>query len=184
MNFSAVLLAGGKSIRMGRDKAFLDIGGTPLWRRQIGILRALAPVEIFISGPPRPEWSGFPVVADATPDAGPLAGVVAGLRRCAGSHLVVLAVDLPRMTPEFLRSLAALCTERTGVVPRAEKFHEPLAAVYPKACLAIAEECLASGDHSLQNFVARSIAAGLLRERVLTQDDAPLFLNANTPADL
>src|SRR5207249_3240059 len=159
-------------------------GGAPLWRRQIETLRALGPCEIFISGPPREEWSGFAVIADETPDAGPLAGIVASLRRCAGSHLVVLAVDLPRMTPHFLRSLTDLCAEQTGVVAKSEKFHEPLAAIYPKACLSIAGRCLASGERSMQNFVARAIGVGLLRERKVVAAEQSLCLNVNTPGDV
>src|SRR2546428_9892635 len=97
MKFSAVLLAGGQSTRMGRDKAGIVLDGIPLWQRQFEILRELRPHEIFISGPPRKEWSGLEVVADETPDAGPLAGLVASLRRCRSPLLLVLAVDLPRM---------------------------------------------------------------------------------------
>ncbi len=183
-SFSAVLLAGGKSSRMGRDKAFLEIDGVPLWRRQIETLRALSPAEVFISGPAREEWRGFAVVADEIPEAGPLAGIAASLRRCAASHLAVLAVDLPRMTPDFLRSLLALCAPMGGVVAMADSFYEPLAAVYPEAFLPLADAYLARGELSLQRVVASAVATGMLRERPLTPDEQSLFLNVNTPGDL
>ncbi|HEY5345385.1 MAG TPA: NTP transferase domain-containing protein, partial [Verrucomicrobiae bacterium] len=59
MNFSAVILAGGKSSRMGRDKAFLEIGGTTLLARQIGLARELGAAEIFISGRAETDYSKF-----------------------------------------------------------------------------------------------------------------------------
>ena len=84
MRCSAVLLAGGKSSRMGRDKALLEIDGEPLWRRQLATLRALEPEQLMVSGPPRGEGE---TVADEIEDAGPLGGVAAALpnarRRCS-----------------------------------------------------------------------------------------------------
>jgi molybdenum cofactor guanylyltransferase len=183
MKISAVLLAGGKSTRMGRDKADIEIDGEKLWQRQVRILRELSPDELFISGPPRVEWSGLAVVSDAQPGAGPLGGLVASLRHCAHPMLVVLAVDLPRMTSGFLRSLIESCGDSSGVVAKAGDFYEPLAAVYPKACLAIAEDCLASGELAMQRFVARALGAKLLRERVLRDDEKRLFSNVNTPQE-
>ena len=94
---------------MGRDKAFLEFEGEPLWRRQIATLQQLEPAQIMISGSSRAEWNEYEIVTDEIVDAGPLAGVAAALQKCAAPLLVVLAVDLPRMTTDFLRSLLALC---------------------------------------------------------------------------
>jgi molybdopterin-guanine dinucleotide biosynthesis protein A len=181
---NAVLLAGGKSERMGRDKASLDFQGEPLWRRQIALLRELEPREIFISGPAREEWSGFRVVPDFLANAGPLAGLAASLRVCADTHLLALAVDLPRMTAGYLRSLIHHCTAERGVVPGDADFLEPLAAIYPTTCLPLAESCLASGELAMHDFVARCVEAGLMRVIPVAASERPLFFNANTPADL
>jgi molybdenum cofactor guanylyltransferase len=181
--FSAALLAGGKSRRMGRDKAFLEIDGVPLWKRQIAILQELSTDEIFISGPAREEWTQWQTVPDAQTGAGPLGGIVACLRRCAHSHLLMLAVDLPRMNAAFLSSLLRACDAETGVVPRLDDHFEPLAAVYPRCCLPMAERCLREGCFALREFVARTIAEGLLRERPVALSERDFFLNANTPAD-
>ncbi len=81
---------------MGRDKAFLEIEGQPLWRRQIETLRAAVARQLMISGPPREEWRECEIVADEIAEAGPLAGVAAALRKCITPRLVVLAVDLPQ----------------------------------------------------------------------------------------
>ena len=78
MNISAVLLAGGESRRMGKDKATLLFRGEPLWRIQLDLLRKLAPVEILISGRNDPAWRPADVyfVADAPPSRGPLSGIM------------------------------------------------------------------------------------------------------------
>src|SRR5207302_334798 len=109
--FSAVLLAGGKSTRMGRDKAFLKVGGVELWHRQLELLTALKPDELFISGPSRSEWNGVgaEVIEDAVENAGPLAGIAASLQRCASPLLLVLAVDLIAMSSVYLRQMLENC---------------------------------------------------------------------------
>ena len=184
MRCSAVLLAGGKSSRMGCEKAFLEIAGEPLWRRQLATLGQLSPAQLMVSGPFRQEWSEYEIVADEFAGAGPLAGIAAALRKCTTPRLVVLAVDLPEMTTDFLRSLLQLCGERKGVVPRRSDFFEPLAAVYPAACAALAVAALREGDFSMQRFVRRAQEQDLLLERILSDAETVLFANLNTPADL
>lgn len=184
MRCSAALLAGGKSSRMGRDKAFLEIDGVPLWQRQLTTLGQLTPEQLMISGPRREEWSEYEIVTDESADAGPLAGVAAALQACTTPWLVVLAVDLPEMTADFLRSLLDLCGGRQGVVPRTSDRFEPLAAVYPAACVSLAGAALRTGNFSMQDFVRRAREEDLLLERSLSNTETLLFANLNTPADL
>jgi molybdopterin-guanine dinucleotide biosynthesis protein A len=184
MRCSALLLAGGKSTRMGRDKAFLEIDGEPLWHRQLATLRALSPDELMIAAPPCPEWSDCDVIADEIPNAGPLGGIAAALRKCASSHLVVLAIDLPRLTTGFLQTLGDFCDNRRGVVPRNNDRFEPLAAIYPQSCAELAGAALRRGDFSMQDFVRAAIEVGLLLPREVSAKEASLFTNLNTPDDL
>ena len=183
MRHSAVLLAGGKSSRMGRDKAFLEIEGHPLWRRQIETLRALSPEQLMISGPAQEAWREFEVVADVIAEAGPLAGVATALQRCPSPRLVVLAVDLPAMSADFLRSLLAHCSDDQGVVPRSSRGFEPLAAVYPTRCVALAATSLLSGDFSMESFVQGALREKLVREHSISAREEHLFANLNTPVD-
>src|SRR5205807_2568449 len=116
MSHAAVLLAGGKSSRMGRDKAALLVRGEPLWRHQLATLRATEPAEFFISGKCDGPFAGCEVeiLADEFPDCGPLGGIATALRRCASERLLVLAVDMPAMTAAFLRMLLDE-SQRTGM---------------------------------------------------------------------
>src|SRR5437868_1710194 len=109
MNLSALLLAGGESRRMGRDKASLEFRGEPLWQRQIRTLEALKPLEILVSARTQPDWlpAGRFFVPDEPPSRGPLSGLAAGLSVMRGTHLLVLGVDMPLMTEACLRALRA-----------------------------------------------------------------------------
>jgi len=186
MKCSGALLAGGESRRMGSDKADMLVGGAPLWKRQSAVLREAGVDEVMVSGPDRAEWrdAGLIVVEDEQRARGPVGGLVSVLRRAAHPLLLVLAVDMPSMTSSFLRTLVESAEAGAGVVPKIGERYEPLAAVYPAAALALAEECLSRGALSLQGFVAQAVACGLVRERVVAADDRALFFNLNTPADL
>ena len=171
---------------MGHDKAFVEIEGVPLWQRQLQILRQLEPHELFIAGPAHAEWIGAcdAIVPDACGGAGPLAAVVAGLRRCVTPLLLTLAVDLPSMTTAYLRELLASSSDGIGLIPRLDDRFEPLAAVYPVSALPLAESCLQSRNYSLQEFAARCVSEGLARLKQVELSEEPLFLNMNTPDDL
>ena len=205
MKFTAALLAGGRSSRMGRDKAFLEIEGVPLWQRQLQTLRELNPAEIFVAARKHPDWmeADLKFVVDAAPGDSPLAGLVSVLRRCRTSHLLVLAVDLPKMTPDFFRRLLGMCSDNTGVVPKKNSgasfqlanqnkgklktcptLFEPLAAVYPRCCLPLAESFLKSENYSLQRLAERAVREGWMTTREIDESERSLFLNLNTPSDL
>ena len=185
--FTAVLLAGGKSTRMGRDKAGVLLGGQPLWQRQLATLRALHPHELFISGKPGGPYAdeGLEILADNFPGLGPLAGLEAALRRASHPLVLVLAIDLPAMTAEFLSSLVnEAASGGQGGVPQSGGWFEPLAALYPRASLALAQECLRAADRSMQRFVRAAVGLGLVVAHPLAADERALFRNVNTTADL
>src|SRR5262245_36649817 len=142
MNFSAVILAGGRSRRMGRDKAWLEVEGQPLLVRQVRIVRALNPAEIFISGRAGENYSALncPVLLDREPGFGPLGGIERALQTAGSPLVLVLAVDLPYMTTDFLRKLCGECEGDIGAVPQLNGQFEPLAAIYPKRCHALIRE--------------------------------------------
>ena len=186
MNFSAVILAGGRSTRMGRDKAWLEIGGQSLLARQIGLVREVGAAEIFISGRADADYSasGCRVLQDKFPDAGPLAGIERALDATQSPLLLVLAVDLPEMNVEFLQRLAAGCSETCGAIPKLANNVESLAAFYPKAAHALAVAGLECGAFAAKAFAGQCVQSGLARFVELHSDDARCFTNWNSPADL
>jgi len=186
MKFSAVILAGGKSSRMGRDKAWLLLDGKPLLARQIALVRELAPEEIFISGRACVDYSlfGYRVLMDRYPDAGPLAGIAAGLEASSSPLVLVLAVDMPDMTSATLRQLLRQCALGVGVVPRVNHSVEPLAAFYPKAAATIAVNLLKRQLRAVRTFAEQCKQAGLVTLHDADEADWKCFANWNSPADL
>jgi molybdopterin-guanine dinucleotide biosynthesis protein A len=185
--FSAVLLAGGKSTRMGTDKCFLTLSATqgkPLWQHQLATLECLGAQEIFISA--RPEQNGFqpyPVITDLIPNAGPLGGIASALSQIQTSLLVVLGVDLPHLSAAMLQSLLAASTNERGAIFRGPEFYEPLAAVYPKAMLPSALARLTAGNFRLQTWVQQAVEFGQMTAMPIPAEARSAFRNLNTPSD-
>ncbi|HEY9510511.1 MAG TPA: molybdenum cofactor guanylyltransferase [Verrucomicrobiae bacterium] len=186
MTFTALLLVGGESRRMGADKATLILEGENLWQKQLQLLRAFEPEALWISARIRPVWCPLEieVIFDEVPSRGPLSGIAAALSRMQTTHLLTLAVDMPAMSLEFLRKLRNFARPGCGVIPTNEKFFEPLAGIYPAAALSPAIESLKSNQLSLQSFAQKLCNAGLLQTCVLQENERALFRNLNEPRDL
>jgi molybdopterin-guanine dinucleotide biosynthesis protein A len=184
---SGLILAGGRSSRMGRDKAALTLpDGTTLLERQAALLRAVGATEIFASVRRERNYrlKEIKLVHDALPDAGPMAGLVAGLRATPSGLVAVLAVDMPAVQESHLRQLLALASPERGVVPVADGQCEPLAAIYPSALAASAEAALTGGLGSVHAWARGEAARGRLLLWDAPAEWAPLFKSWNTPADL
>src|SRR5690606_17093824 len=128
--FTAALLAGGKSSRMGQDKATLTFEGQLLWKRQIGLLESLKPAQLLISGRKDGPYadSGYEIVQDHQKNLGPLAGLQSVLEQCRTTRLLLLAVDMPWMTHSVLNKLSS---SKACLVPWHDNWWEGTVAVYP-----------------------------------------------------
>jgi molybdopterin-guanine dinucleotide biosynthesis protein A len=173
---------------MGKDKALLAIDGQLLWERQYALLAKLGNVtERFLSVRPDQTWLPEDVkrVTDPKPDCGPLGGVVAALKSCANDHLAVLAVDLPLIPASWFRYLGELLAHGVGVIGRhSGGLYEPLAAIYPRQLLTLAEADLRAGKLALQSVVEGAVRSGLMRVREIEPAQAGWFQNWNSPADV
>jgi len=186
VDVSAIVLAGGRSSRMGRDKARIEFEGRPLIALAIEKVREAGVVEVFVSCREGESYDipGCPVLHDLEPGFGPLGGIERGLHECRSPLLLVLAVDMPHMTVAFLRKMAARCDRLTGAVPRLENELEPLAAVYPKRCHAIAFDAIARSRHAVRDFAEACIREQALRPFTVSERDRGCFANWNAPEDV
>ena len=191
LTFSGAVLAGGRSTRMGRDKASLLVHGELLLLRQLRLLAEAGCSDRLVSSgttAPGPALVLVPdevrIVADGSADAGPLAGLERVLNEAWHELVLVLAVDLPALDAGFLRTLLADARPGVGVVPSRDGQHEPLVAVYPRAAAAEALARLGRGEFALRPFVRAGIAAGWLRERPVAADEDRFFTHWNRPEDL
>lgn len=187
-SISAGILAGGRSSRMGRDKAFLPSpsDGATLIARQAALLRSLGIDDLLISGRVDVDY-GLPearVVFDMVPDAGPLAGLAAVLNAARHPWVLVIAVDLPHLTSAYLQKILTASHGTQGVVPHGPNGYEPLVALYPKSLLVEIESALAAGRRSLQPLLQAAVANGKLQAIPIEADEQTLFTNWNTPTDV
>ena len=186
ITLTAVLLAGGESRRMGRDKATIELGGRPLWERQLELLRAVRPEKIFVSARSAPSWlpNDVELLVDDAPSHGPLSGLTKGLAAMRTPHLLVLAVDMPFMTAGELRSLLGRVNEGCGVVPTIAERAEPLAAIYPAEAATAFQAALSDSVFSLQPLVRKLAATGKITFWPITEEIAHLYRSVNEPCDL
>ena len=185
-DLSAVLLAGGESRRMGTDKATFPFRGKPLWQIQLETLRKLRPAEIFLSARTDPSWRPGDVqfIGDIPPSRGPLSGIAATLVKIRTAHLLALAIDMPFMTENYLRSICDATDPGLGIIAKINSCAEPLAAVYPREAEIDFRTALAGTDFSLQNIVRQLVTSGKLREISVTKEERRLFRNLNNMADV
>lgn len=185
MKISAVLLAGGESRRMGKDKASIFFRGRPLWQNQVDLLCTLQPEGIFLSARTDPPWRpwGVQFVPDEPPSRGPLSGLAATLARISTDHLLALAIDLPLMTENYLRVIYSLIEPGRGVLPMIDNRAEPLVAIYPKSTAPDFMTALSGSDFSLQSLTKKLVQAGKLSPVNVLQGERNLFRNLNKLSD-
>ena len=176
---TAIVLAGGRGLRMKADKAGLAVGDRTLLEH---VLRQLAPhfSEILISVSPgqKIRFATVRTVEDGTPGQGPLAGILAGLKAAANDASAVVACDIPDVNIPLLRSLARAAGDAEIAVPVGPDGHfEPLFAVYRKSAVPAIEVLLQAGERSILPLFGRC------RTTVLRLEDAAWLRNLNTRAD-
>lgn len=179
------VLAGGKSSRMGSDKAFLEYGGQTLLGRALAVL-AKTCEQVTIVGDPSKFGSYGTVIADVFPGCGPLGGIHAALANSTAELNLMVAVDMPFVSAALLAFLFARAEANDAVVivPRVGKGLQPLCAVYRREFGSVAERTLRAGKYKIDaafagvsTYVieASGLAAAGFSERS--------FFNVNTPRD-
>lgn len=169
-----VVLAGGESRRMGTDKALLRLRGRALLDQMCELMRNAGASGVIVSGD-RPGWQGIP---DATAGRGPLGGVATVLTANPGARLLFVAVDMPRLTPGLLRTLA----HEAGAADVVHFDDQPLPLLLqatPGVCAAAHALLDGPPPRSLRRLVDGLPARSL----PLPEDAASALFNANTPAD-
>jgi molybdopterin-guanine dinucleotide biosynthesis protein A len=197
---SGIILAGGQSRRMGRDKAFIELGGKPIIQRALDAVRAVCTETIIVANDTETyaRW-GARVVSDVFPGKGALGGVFSGLQAAREVYALAVACDMPFLNVELLRYLVSLAPAFDVVIPRADDpsaqsvrgdgrstkrigLH-PLHAVYSKNCLAAMETRLKAGDLRLIGFPA---TVRVVEAEEIDRFDGGhwSFFNVNTAEDL
>ena len=186
MAMTGLLLAGGRSTRMGRDKAWLEFEGKPLAGRTLRVLRSVCDEVLIASGDgERLGELRLPQVADVVPDAGPLAGIVAGLEAASHELVAVLAVDMPYASADVFRLLGERRNGEDAVLPVTARGVEPLHAIYSKAAALALRRAFEAGTRSVQEALRVLTTAEMTEEEWRAADPTARFAeNVNLPEDL
>lgn len=182
---SIFVLAGGRSSRMGSDKALLVLGQQNLLQLALEKARALGVWPVIVGA--RDKYAQYgEVIEDVIPGCGPLSGIHAALCATQTEFNLILSVDMPLMTAEFLRWLlqVARASDEMAIVPQAEGRNQPLCTVYKTAARDVVENALQLGEYKVNRLFA------LLPTRFVAESEwfgagfSPnIFRNINTPGE-
>lgn len=176
---SAILLAGGKSSRMGLDKTELLFRGSPLVEYQVKKLEKIGFSDILAAGY-RKTVVGARTVEDLIPGRGPLSGIHTGLVHAVNSVALVLGVDVPLVPAEWICRLVARHLENRNAITllASDGRLEPLIGIYSTGLCSVAEEVLKSEDTSLRALLRR-----VPYDVLMYEGDERLLLNCNCPSE-
>ena len=189
-NISCIVLAGGKGLRFGQDKALEIIGNRSLLERVVFHLSFLNSDILLVTAPNQsyPQLGGYPrlrVVTDIYVNKGPLGGIYTGLKASDSFYNLVVACDMPFLNQALLRYMLQISTGFDLVVPRLGDMVEPLHAVYSRACLAPIESLLKQGNLSVIQLFTLVKLRYVEAEEINRFDPKHLsFFNINSQADL
>jgi len=183
---TVAIQAGGGSSRMGRDKSFVPYLGRPMIEVVRQQVQDLGDEMLVVTNNPEPyTYLNLPLYPDQYADHGPLAGIFTALTAAAHPHILVVACDMPSLNRDLLRYLVSLKGSADVIVPRWDRFPEPLHAVYGKRCLPAIESDLKSGKLKITGFFANVKVRYVEREEIERFDpQGQSFTNVNTPEDL
>jgi molybdopterin-guanine dinucleotide biosynthesis protein A len=190
LDIGFIVLAGGKGLRLGQDKASETIGDRSLLERVVSRLASFNNDILIVSASERtfPQLNGYPrlrTVADIYLNKGPLGGVYAGLKASDSFYNFVVACDMPFLNQALLRYMMQISAGFDLVVPRLGELVEPLHAVYSRACLAPIESLLRQGDLILRRLFALVEVRYVEAEEIDRFDPQHLsFFNINNEADM
>lgn len=185
---TGILLAGGKSRRMGEDKRFLLIGEETLFERTLAVLQSIFQTVCVVIAQDSPSLEAdVPVVRDLVAGCGSLGGLYTGLRQAHTEYVFVVACDMPFLNPILVRHMVSLKDKTDIVMVRLEQGLQPTHALYSRRCLPVIEGMLQARLLKIQYLAThQSLHTRLVAESELRKIDHEglSFINVNTPADL
>ncbi len=178
--------AGGRSSRMGRDKALIPLGGMPLIEHVLRRVEGLGDEVLITTN--RPEdyaFLGKRMVEDRQPGAGALHGLLTALEAACGERVLLVGCDMPFVSRSLLEHMLAIATDAEVIIPRRGGKFQPLHAIYSKTCADPVNQALEAGEKRMISFFSR-IQTWIVEQETLDQYDPEglSFFNANTPEEL
>jgi molybdopterin-guanine dinucleotide biosynthesis protein A len=185
-DLTVAILAGGRSSRMGTDKAFVKVLGRPLIEDILAQVAGLGDEALIVTNRPDDySYLGVPLFTDVLPDKGALGGLYSALYAATRRHVLCIACDMPFVVHPLLDHLISLIPEGDAVVPRLAGEAEPFRAIYSRDCLGPIRAALDAGRMRVISFFPDVHVRYVDEAEIDRFDPRHLsFFNVNTPADL
>jgi len=186
VKITGIILAGGKNLRMGKNKAFLEVNGQRIIDRIREIFADLFNEVLLVTNSPLEYgYLNLRMVADLCPGKGALGGLYTGLFHASCSHAFVAACDMPFLNKALISHLSALSPGYDIVIPKPDDGLQPLHAVYSQKCLPFMENLLRQDNLKIIDFFPKVKKREVVTKEILQFDPHLIsFLNINTPEDL
>lgn len=183
---SCIILAGGKSTRLGFDKRQLVLEGSSILTTLVSRLSpSFEKIICVCNEQPLDESLGMALIKDEIQHQGPMGGIQAGLRSSKTEWNTVVGCDMPFVTLDFVKSLILNASDSVdAVIPLSSKGIEPLLALYSKRCLPAIDRLLESGSRKITNLL-EAVRVRYVDYSGMDNGNQPsVFFNINTPLDL
>ena len=190
MEISCIILAGGKSVRLGHDKVIERLGNSTLLEKVISRIDSFSKEIVIVTAEERTfsKLTGNPkvkTVCDILPGRGSLGGIYTGLVTSNSFHNLVIAADMPFLSRELLAYMIEITDGYDYVIPRIGKFYEPLHAIYSKSCISPIEDLISRNRRVIVELFNYVKVKYVDTEEINRFDPNHLsFFNVNTEQDL
>ncbi len=177
---SAVILAGGKSRRMGKDKRFMNLFNIPLLEYSLNLVKNFTNDIIISSNDNPPGYASYKIVHDLFPDKGPVNAIVSAMKQASNEHVLVLTADMPLLRTEMIEKLLDSSDKNSAVIFSYNKEIIVLPSLFPTSVHIQMEKWFLSGSVSMKSILKK------LPLKVLPADEFVAeinFLNINRPED-
>lgn len=183
MQITGIILTGGKSRRMGSDKALLDLNGKTLLEHSIDLCKPFCENILISSNNTNHSVSGFEMVPDEKPDCGPMGGIYTCLKKSKTDWSFIISVDSPFVEPTFITNVLNEIGEFDAIIPIHSKGKEPLIALYHKNSLVEIGKMMEAENFKMHNLI-NSINVKWIESANWIKKYPKLFHNINRPEDL
>jgi len=185
VKITGIILAGGKNLRMGKNKAFLEINGRRIIDRTKDLFLELFDEVLVVTNSPLEYVDlNLRLVADLIPGQGSLGGIYTGLFHSSHARAFVVACDMPFLNRSLIEHLIQRAPNFDIVIPKTDEGYQPLHALYSQNCLPFMEELLRQNNLKIIDFFPRVEVCEVSTKEILPFDpNLKAFLNINTPED-
>ena len=183
---TGIILSGGKNIRMGKNKAFLEVGGQRIIDRTAELFQEIFSQVILVTNEPlQYAYLDIEIVTDLIPMSGSLIGIYTGLFYSSNTHCFVTACDMPFLNQKVVEYIISIKENYDVVIPHLKDGYHPLHALYSKRCLKSIEELINEDNLKIINFFNKVKVREITSNEMSSIDPVMnSFLNINTPEDL